>query len=280
MVVSDLKDASGDAQSYTDAEENQLTEKPTPIPISPDRFGRLIERRDGLDFPYYTGRPVLISGHQWWLVIAAVVVGFAALTTLPLTGPVLSFIPAILFVAIPLLVLRWVAPTGWTAIFRRVGGRDILVMIGFAALNVVVTFALGAIVAAITNATANPEAGVLADASTLERVVFYPRTAIQLLGEELLTILPFLALLYFLVSKAGWSRKHAVLLSWLVTAVAFGLVHLPTYDWNVLQCIVVIGGARVILTLAYIRTKNIWVSTGAHILNDWTLFSIPMLTAG
>ena len=109
-------------------------------------------------------------------------------------------------------------------------------------------------------------------------MLFYPRTAIQLLGEELLTILPFLALLYFLVAKAGWSRKRAVLLSWLVTAVAFGLVHLPTYDWNVLQCVLVIGGARMILTLAYIRTKNIWVSTGAHILNDWALFSIPLLT--
>jgi membrane protease YdiL (CAAX protease family) len=29
--------------------------------------------------------------------------------------------------------------------------------------------------------------------------------------------------------------------------------------------------ARLILTWAYIRTKNIWVSTGAHIINDWVL---------
>jgi hypothetical protein len=213
-------------------------------------------------------------------VIASVVVGFAALIALPLTGPVLSFIPAILFVAIPLLTLRWVAPTGWTAIFRRVGGRDILVMVGFAVLNVLVTFALGAIVAALTDATANPEAGVLADASTLERVVFYPRTAIQLLGEELLTILPFLALLYFLVAKAGWSRKLAVLLSWLVTAVAFGLVHLPTYDWNVLQCLGGIGTARLVLTASYLVTRNMGVSIGAHIVNDWTEFFLPTLLAG
>lgn len=255
--------------------------KRTPIPTSPDRFGRLIERRDGLDFPYYDGRPVLIPGGRWWLVIAAVVVAFAALIALPgFTGPVLSFIPAILFVAIPLLALRRVASTGWTAIFRRVSGRDILVIIGFAVLNVIVTFALGAIVASFTDATANPQAGTLADGSTLERVLFYPRTAIQLLGEELLTILPFLALLYFLVAKAHWSRKRAVLVAWIATSIGFGLVHLPTYDWNLLQCLVVIGGARVILTLAYLRTKNIWVSTGAHILNDWTLFSLPMLGAG
>jgi hypothetical protein len=51
VVVSDLNDASGDAQPNTDAEEHQLTVEPTPIPTSPDRFGHLIERRDDLDFP-------------------------------------------------------------------------------------------------------------------------------------------------------------------------------------------------------------------------------------
>jgi membrane protease YdiL (CAAX protease family) len=33
-----------------------------------------------------------------------------------------------------------------------------------------------------------------------------------------------------------------------------------------------IGFARVILTLAYIVTRNLWVSAGAHIINDWTGF--------
>ena len=37
--------------------------------------------------------------------------------------------------------------------------------------------------------------------------------------------------------------------------------------------------ARLILLLPYIMTKNIWVSTGAHILNDWTLFIIALLGA-
>jgi membrane protease YdiL (CAAX protease family) len=36
----------------------------------------------------------------------------------------------------------------------------------------------------------------------------------------------------------------------------------------VVQALVGIGAARLVLTLAYIRTKNIAVSTGAHILND------------
>lgn len=40
-----------------------------------------------------------------------------------------------------------------------------------------------------------------------------------------------------------------------------------------------IGGARLILTLPYVKTKNIWVSTGAHVLNDWLFFSLTILGA-
>lgn len=42
----------------------------------------------------------------------------------------------------------------------------------------------------------------------------------------------------------------------------------------------VIGTARLVLTLPWIMTKNIWVSTGAHIANDWLLFSVTLFGAG
>jgi hypothetical protein len=48
----------------------------------------------------------------------------------------------------------------------------------------------------------------------------------------------------------------------------FGQAHLPTYNWNLVQCIAIIGSARPVLTLPWIMTKNLWVSTGAHVLND------------
>jgi hypothetical protein len=78
----------------------------------------------------------------------------------------------------------------------------------------------------------------------------------------------------------GLGRTGAVLGAWVVSAVVFGLLHLPTYDWNLLQCVVVIGSARMVLTLAWVMTKNIWVSTGAHILNDWMLLAMGLLGAG
>jgi membrane protease YdiL (CAAX protease family) len=44
--------------------------------------------------------------------------------------------------------------------------------------------------------------------------------------------------------------------------------------------VLVIGVARMVLTLPWIMTKNIWVSTGAHIINDWSLFGLALLGAG
>jgi uncharacterized protein len=43
---------------------------------------------------------------------------------------------------------------------------------------------------------------------------------------------------------------------------------------------VVIGSARMVLTLPWILTKNLWVSTGAHVIDDWLLFTITLLGAG
>lgn len=86
--------------------------------------------------------------------------------------------------------------------------------------------------------------------------------------------------MYFFFSRMKLSRKTSIVLAWLLSAVLFGMAHLPTYGWNLFQCLVVIGSARLILLLPYIKTKNIWVSTGAHIINDWTFFGLTILLAG
>lgn len=97
-------------------------------------------------------------------------------------------------------------------------------------------------------------------------------TVPQLIGEELLGILPFLAVLWFCVTRMRLSRPAGVLIGLLVSALVFGAAHLPTYDWNWGQALLGIGSARVFLTLAYVATRNLWVSAGAHVLNDWIGF--------
>jgi membrane protease YdiL (CAAX protease family) len=240
----------------------------------------------GAEFPYYADKPPTISSVGWLLVLAGTVAGFAALVTpLPFEDGVLSgWLRAAAFVGLPLLGLAMAAGGRWRAIFGRVGFREVRLMFGFAILNIIISMSIGALIHTFGTTTAN---AAVADAGKLEGArlaSYFAKVALQLLGEELITILPFLAILAFLHAKAGISRNAAVLGAWLLSAIIFGSIHLPTYDWNIVQCLVVIGSARLVLTWAYVWTKNIWVSTGAHIINDWailgsTIFLAPLAAA-
>jgi len=245
-----------------------------------ERFSRL-EGPTG-DFPFYNAAPASISNRQWLFVMAMVVAGFLLLALpIPWTGGrVGPFIPAVLMPLIPLVALACVAPGHWKAIFGKVRGREVRLMVGVALLNIVVSMGVGAIVFALTEVTPNAATAQLSGLDTADKVAFFAKTIPQLFGEEVITLLPFLALLQLFSRSLDLGRKGAIVGAWVVSSVIFGLIHLPTYDWNLIQCIVVIGSARMVLTLAWIMTKNIWVSTGAHILNDWLLFAIGLLGAG
>ena len=253
---------------------------PSDSPATPDQHISWLER-PGDDFPYYRGDPVRISGRQWWIVMAAVVIGYAVLILPPpgFRGPVSSFVPAILFSAIPLAVLAFVAGGAWKALFRRLRWRDFLWMIAFAALNFVVAMVAGSIIAMLVETTTNEAVGGTGNLESADRLLFFARTGIQLFGEEVMSILPFLALMYWLVSVRGMGRTGAIVIATLVVALLFAAVHLPTYGWNVVQVVLGVGVARIVLLIPYLMTKNILVSTGAHILNDWNTFMLAVLAA-
>lgn len=242
-----------------------------------DRFGRAIERRDGVDFPFYDGVPVEISPWRWVAVWASCLVGLVVLTWFPQPDNLIAVVPRTLFVAIPLITLALVAGRHWPAIFRRVGARDVLAMVLFALLNIAVTFTVGAIVALLFPVSVNTTIAAAGDGGLLDTVALYLGSGIQLVGEEVFTLLPFVAVLYLLFAKAGLSRRAAVLLAWLASALWFGAAHLPTYDWNFAQSFLIIGSARIAFTLAYIRTKNLWVAAGAHIINDWVFITAAVV---
>jgi len=109
--------------------------------------------------------------------------------------------------------------------------------------------------------------------------IFFGVTGIQLFGEEVFSILPFLALLWLLHTRFGFERKPAIVCAWVGCAIWFGAAHLPTYHWNFIQCFAVIGLARIVLLLAYLKTKNILVSFGAHLLTDWGIFVFALASA-
>ena len=246
----------------------------------PQRFGRLVERDDGRDFPFYDSTPVAIDGRRWLVVVAACALGFAILISIGFADQRAELLPRILFLAVPAAAFVWASQGQWRALFKPVRAADVGAMVVFWLLNLAVS-ALAALLVSggsFDHLSANTATDDLADAGAAQIAAFYVGTGVQLMGEEVFTILPFLAILWFL-TRRGMSRRTAILVAWVVTAVWFGAAHLSTYDWNVGQAIIVIGAARLVLTLAYIRTKNLWVSFGAHVLNDWVTFTLALLAA-
>lgn len=235
--------------------------------------------KSGDDFPLYNGKPNNINAYQWVTLLASVALGFAFLSMKidVLNGTFGGIARSTLFFAVPLTVFYLITNKEVTTLFRKLRWRDARVMISIALVNLLVTIALGALFLNTLGADTNTAVGALKYLSNHERLLFFVQSLPQLFGEEVLTVLPFLAFLHFSYRYLGLSKTRSVLLAWLLSSLVFGLVHLPTYNWNWLQCIIVIGSARLILTLAYIRTKNIWVSTGAHIINDWVIFSLVMI---
>jgi membrane protease YdiL (CAAX protease family) len=243
------------------------------------RFGKLIERKDGLDFPFYNLLPAEIATWKWIVIILSCVVGFAVLSFIGWEDQGFELIPRVLFTAIPLITFIVLAKPHWRAIFQPLKWADLPTVVIFWLLTVGASAAVGLFASGgdLSHFQANSATDQLLAGGSLNVVFFYVGTFIQLFGEELVTILPFLAVLYWLHSKVRLSRKAAIVLAWVITAITFGAMHLPTYGWNIVQAIVLIGVARLALTLAFIRTKNILVSFGAHLLNDWVTFTFVLI---
>ncbi len=204
---------------------------------------------------------------------------FLLLILLPFRTFPLNLVQPVLFTALPLLALAYVSGGHHGALFRRVGIKQILQALGFGVLTMVVSMAVGLILSQLTTMTANTATDGLATLGTFDLVMFLVRTGIQLVGEELMTILPLLAVLWLCVNKLNLSRRTGLVIAVIVSTAWFAAVHLPTYNWNFIQCFGGIGAARLVLTASFLLTRNLWVCAGAHIVNDWTEFFLPLAVA-
>lgn len=230
------------------------------------------------DFPYYRGHHVPLSNAGGLLVIGACVAGFAALLVLPrlLQGVAGAWMGAIMFVVLQLAGLALAVGDAWKAIFRRPTLRDVFIALACVPLMVIVPGAVAWFGIGPSGLSSNPSIEAMGALAPVHVANMLAMSAVQLLGEELVTILPLLVLLSVLY-RAGVKPWLAILVSWVVTALVFGALHLPTYDWHVGQALLVIGTARLILTGVYVLTRNVWASTITHIANDWMAMSFAVV---
>lgn len=227
---------------------------------------------DRPDFPFYADQPVPLAGCDWLILMASLALALVVLSVSPQMAFPASLIPPFLFLGIPLLTLRVLAGRHWTAMFGGVDLRQIGQMVLFGVLTLVFSLAVALLLSQVAPLSQNPVTDRMQDLSAGQLAQLLLPTIPQLIGEEVFGILPFLATLWFCVTRRGLSRRMGVICGVAVSALIFGAAHLPTYDWNWAQALIGIGSARVVLTLAYVVTRNLWVSTGAHILNDWSGF--------
>lgn len=245
------------------------TSPPHPLPHSQSPI------ESGLPFSF--GNPVPLSTRSSVMLWAASAIAFALLLAVPRWLPDQwgGALAALLFVGVQWAGLRWAVGPAWVALFRRPRWRD--VALGLAAVPLVI--GLPALVAAyglgMSHLSANASIDAVADLSPAQLVGRFALVAVQLLGEELVTILPLLATVA-LLHRAGMPARWAVALAWMVTALVFGALHLPTYQWHLGQALLVIGAARLALTAVFIYTRNLWASTIAHIANDWTVMAFVL----
>jgi membrane protease YdiL (CAAX protease family) len=232
------------------------------------------------DFPFYNGAPAPLTSAGSLIVLAACAAAFFALLWIPLRMPGVGggWLAATAFVALQLAGLALAVGPAWVALFRRPRARDLLVGLASVPLVIGVPLLVGYFVVGEANLSVNAVIESAGDLSALQALNRFATAALQLVGEELITILPLLVVLA-LLHRSGMRRAPAIAIAWVITSLAFGALHLSTYQWHFGQALLVIGAARFVLTGVYLLTRNIWASTIAHIANDWSMMALALLAA-
>lgn len=152
--------------------------------------------------------------------------------------------------------------------------KDILyILLGLGFSFVAVILASIAMAQMGIQGSANPIFDILND-NNIKR--FIVSTMIQFIAEEIIFIIPFLFVINKLRTK---NEKLKTLVAILVSSLIFGAMHLTTYNFNILQAVLVISIIRTGLTMSYVLSKNLTVTYLVHMIYDWVLIWI-YLTAG
>lgn len=230
--------------------------------------------------PYVDGRPAPLGLREGLVVLLACATAFAALIWLPrlVPGPAGGWMGAVAFVGMQVAGLCLAVGPAWTALFRRPRTRDVLVALACVPLVVGVPALVALGLAGGDGLIGNPVLVQAADLSAGQQANLFAMSAVQLLGEELVTLLPLLVLVAAL-QRSGLRPWLAIAIAWVGTALAFGALHLPTYQWHLGQALLVIGSARLVLTGIFLLTRNLWASTLAHVANDWSLIAFTIMVA-
>ena len=150
--------------------------------------------------------------------------------------------------------------------------KDIKIII----LGVIVFMILAAIINFIlTGGIANNAKDAAVNGSL---TVILIKLIIQLVGEELLKIIPLILVVAFTYKSLG--RKTAIIVAIIISQLLFALVHIPAYGFDLKFLILALGVGGCILPITYIHTKNVAVPYFIHLIEDLIGLVVMLGTAG
>lgn len=216
-----------------------------------------------------------VGPHRFSVAFALCMASYVVLVSSDKIVALLGAGPAVdLFLTGVFLALAFVAPLalGGVRAYRELVGTlrpfDILNVVFF----VFLTYFLAGIGAMfVSQGTENPTTELLRSPQGIAFLVGL--LVVQLFVEEILAIVPFLTV-YHLVEQYSKNEWIALACALFVSILFACAAHLPTYGYNLMQVIFIVGGARLGLALCYLKTKSLLVCYLTHLAYDAMLFAL------
>lgn len=212
-----------------------------------------------------------LTAIQWVILLAVMILSFCFLSWVRTPSRIIN---AAVFTLVPLLAFLLIQRDTLKVLIRRPSGRDIGIGIGYGFLSLLFSLVLALLMQYLVH-TGNVEANTLYANITAHPAEMIITVVIQLFGEEMLTLIFFLFFAQ-VFGRCCKTQKGALIIAWIGSAIVFGLLHYPTYQ-NWLHVLLVIGGARLILSLAFLKSKNLITSYIAHLVDDFASVGILVL---
>lgn len=181
----------------------------------------------------------------------------------------------IIFLSLNIFILSSIVGADWKQLFRRITLKDLVIGFIFLIATFFVASISGNMASILFGSEKNPAMSISIHHNGAWRIFFIGRIEhiFQLLGEEFISILPFLATIQ-LFSQFKWKRSNSIFWALIISSLLFTLFHLSTYAYNFGFVIVSLFFTRVLFTSVYIKTKNIWMSFIVHYIFDLIPFTL------
>lgn len=205
-----------------------------------------------------------VSNIRWILAMVLLNMSFI-LTDLFKNSPSIL----ILFFVGPIASLFILGNKAIRKLFKLPKFRDIPAVIGMTILLILLAAFVGVMLQNF-DSVENPIVDVITEDnfSSVAKLLM-----IQLVIEEIFFIIWFL-FLYHKVILGGSGLRTVI--AWIGSSLAFGAMHLSTYNYNIIQALIGIGIIRMGMSIIYIRRKNLTLAYLVHVLYDLLILSATL----